>query len=263
MNDTQVRIGVCEASAGLLPGSQAWKRLCNQVRRVNPDIFLLNEMPFGSWLAAGKISDSGRMQESIRLHEEGAVLFPELGAPIVLGTRPVLQKGKFVNEAFVWSAQRGMEGIHTKQYFPDEEGYYEARWFQAGDRHFRVAKAGGLGIGFLICTEVMFNEHARRYGRQGAQLICVPRAVGGGTLARWLVAMRMAAIVSGCYVVSSNRGGTDAAGQHFGGRGWVVDPDGEMVSQSSCVSPVVAYDIDLEFVSRAQQDYPCYVTEPD
>jgi N-carbamoylputrescine amidase len=116
-------------------------------------------------------------------------------------------------------------------------------------------------VGFLICTEVMFNEHARHYGRRGANLIAVPRAVGRASLPRWEVAMRMAAIVSGCYVLSSNRGGVDSRGQTFGGRGWVVDPDGEVLVQTSAGSPLAFCEVDLEAPLRAQREYPCYVPE--
>jgi N-carbamoylputrescine amidase len=73
--------------------------------------------------------------------------------------------------------------------------------------------------------------------------------------------MRMAAIVSGCYVLSSNRSGADSRGQIFGGRGWVVDPEGEVLAQSSATAPVVFHEIDTEWVARAQKDYPCYVRE--
>ena len=166
-----------------------------------------------------------------------------------------------VNEAFVWTARDGAIGAHTKQCFPDEEGYYEARWFERGERNFRVVSAGDAKVGFLLCTEIMFNEHARRYGRNGAQLILSPRAVGKASLPRWLVAMRMAAIVSGCYVLTSNRGGTDSKGQLFGGCGWVIDPEGELVAQTSRATPIVFHEIDTDYIARAQKEYPCYVKE--
>jgi N-carbamoylputrescine amidase len=73
--------------------------------------------------------------------------------------------------------------------------------------------------------------------------------------------MRMAAIVSGCYVLSSNRGGVDSRGQVFGGAGMVVTPDGELVVQTSDATPVAFYEIDTQAVARAQRDYPCYVKE--
>jgi len=73
--------------------------------------------------------------------------------------------------------------------------------------------------------------------------------------------MRMAAIVSGAYVLSSNRSGLDSRGQLFGGAGWIVDPEGTLVAQTSSTTPVVFYEIDTDFAERAQREYPCYVKE--
>lgn len=84
-----------------------------------------------------------------------------------------------------------------------------------------------LAIGFPICSEGMFNEWARYYGRQGANLIAVPRATGGHE--RWVVAPRMAAIASGAFVLSSDR----AQDHVFGGRGLVVSPDGDVLASNS------------------------------
>jgi N-carbamoylputrescine amidase len=161
----------------------------------------------------------------------------------------------------VWRAGVGVEPIHTKQFFPDEEGYYEARWFTRGDTRFRLAEVEGVKIGFLICTEVMFNEWARRYGRQGAQVIAVPRAVGHASLRRWKTALSMAAIVSGCYVISSNRAGPGETGREFGGAGWIFDPLGDLIGETSPERPIVSADLDLALVERAQREYPCYVEE--
>jgi len=256
-----MKIGVCELEPDMLAGSAAWRALADRVSAARPDLLLLNEMPFGRWMAAGERPDPAAFEEACRVHEQGLAQLDALGAAVVLGTRPLLREGRRINDAFVWTRALGARSAHSKQYFPDEKGYYEARWFEAGERHFRVAEAGGVRVGFLICTEVMFNEHARRYGRQGAQLIVVPRTVGRESLPRWLVAVRMAAIVSGCYVLSSNRGGRDALGQTFGGCGWVVDPRGEVLGETSPANPVIFCDLDLEAVRRAQSEYPCSVPE--
>lgn len=258
---TRIKVGVCECPPELVPGSSDWQALCHAVRGESPDLFLLNEMPFGKWIASGPAFDPAVWKEACSIQDEGLGRLGELGAPVVAGTRARELDGRRVNEAFVWTKESGAAGVHSKQYFPDEEGYYEARWFQAGERHFRVAEAGGLRGGFLICTELMFNERARVYGRGGAQVLFVPRAVGKASLPRWMVAMKMAAIVSGCYVLSSNRGGTDSRGQVFGGSGWVVAPNGEVVAQTSEITPVVFHEIDTGWVERAQKDYPCYVKE--
>jgi len=257
----KVKVGVCESPPELLPGSTEWGQLCRTVTREAPDLFLLNEMPFGRWIAAGVSFNKGAWKQACAIHEEALSSLGELGAPVVLGSRPREDEGKRVNEAFVWTNADGAKGIHTKQYFPDEEGYYEARWFEGGERHFRVAPAGKVRGGFLICTELMFNERAREYRRGGAQVIWVPRATAKTSVPRWTVAMRMAALVSGCYVLSSNRGGTDSRGQLFGGAGMVVTAEGELAVQTSEATPVAFYEIDTQAVARAQRDYPCYVKE--
>jgi len=256
-----MKVGVCELPSELEADTPVWKELRRRVEAEKPDLFLLNEMPFGPWVAAAPELDDSQWQAARRAHEEGVAHLEELGVPVVCSSRARELEGKRVNEAFVWTASDGAVGAHTKQFFPDEEGYYEARWFEGGARHFNVVRAGALRVGFLLCTELMFNEHARHYGRNGAQLILAPRAVGKGSLGRWLVAMRMAAIVSGCYVLTSNRSGEDSNGQLFGGRGWVIDPEGDLVAQTSKSTPVVFHEIDTDFVARAQKEYPCYVEE--
>jgi len=251
-----MKISVCEIHPELLPESDDWNQFLCRVQREKPDVLLLNEMPFGPWIAAGERPEASTIAESQRLHREGLARIHEIGVPIVHDCG-----GQNVNEAFVWTRDAGLRGVHTKQYFPDEAGYYEARWYQPGERHFRTTDVAGLRIGFLICSEVMFNEHARHYGRRGAHLIAAPRATPVGSLARWMVALRMAAIVSGCYVASSNRGGTDSRGQTFGGCGCVVDPNGNIVAQTSSATPVVSHEIDPDFATRTQREYPCYVPE--
>jgi N-carbamoylputrescine amidase len=71
----------------------------------------------------------------------------------------------------------------------------------------------------------------------------------------------MAAIVSGCYVASSNRVGVDDRRQEFGGAGWIVDPFGAVLATTSGDEPVVAVEIDLALVERAKREYPCYVKD--
>ena len=125
---------------------------------------------------------------------------------------------------------------------------------------FDVVEYRGLRIGVLLCTELMFNEWARHYRRQGAHVIVVPRASGASR--KWDTAAAMAAIVSGCYVLSSNRAprANDSAST-FGGRGFVYSPTGELLAETSPSKPLVTIDVDVTRVAGAQRGYPCYVHE--
>jgi N-carbamoylputrescine amidase len=118
-----------------------------------------------------------------------------------------------------------------------------------------------MRIGVLLCTDAMFNEHARHYGREGADLIAIPRATGLST-DNWLAAGKMAAIVSGSYVVSSNRVGP-SKDVTFGGAGFAYHPDGSLLAITSSEEPLLVIDVDPDVSARQRASYPCYVVEPD
>jgi len=256
-----VRIAVCEAAPDMMPGDGDWQHLVSQVGAQQPDIFLLNEMPFGPWLSGAPEANPEKLAASRQLHDEGLSMMDQLGVPAVLSTRPIEEEGGSVNQAFVWREGGKVEPVHTKQFFPQEEGYYESSWFTRGETHFRLADVQDLRVGFLICTEVMFNEWARYYGRQGAHIIAVPRAVGRESLWRWKTVLSMAAIVSGCYVITSNRTSVDRHRQVFGGGGWIFDPFGHCIAETSTETPAVCAEFDAKLVKQAQSEYPCYVKE--
>lgn len=255
-----VRLAVCEAAVGMTPGDDAWNALAADTQKAQADMFLLNELPFGPWLAAQQEPQFDDLVAVHRLHAQGLDRYGELGAPVVLGSHPVFDEGNSIIEGFVWERESGVTPAHTKQYFPNEEGWYETGWFERGDQAFQIVEVGGLNVAFLICTDIMFNEWARHYGREGADLIVVPRATPVATLHRWQTAVQMAAVVSGCYVASSNRAGEEG-GIAFGGLGWIVDPSGVVIAETSADDPVVAADIYRSVAAHAKREYPCYVED--
>ena len=242
-----------------MPNSHAWQALSAQIAGQQTDILVTNEMPFGAWLAANKKFETLDANDSIDVHDEGIEALKTLGIPLVLSSRPILHVNKLANEAFALIDGRYC-AAHHKQYFPNEAGFYETSWFEAQKRGFDVIKANELTIGFLLCTEVMFNEWARHYGRQGAHLIVVPRATGQNYV-QWKTAASMAAIVSGCYVVSSNRVGEYDNTLTFGGKGFAFAPDGTLISETTPQNPVVSFELDIGLVKYQQAQYPCYVLD--
>ena len=46
-----------------------------------------------------------------------------LNATAVLGSRPIEIDGRSVNQGFVWTRDIGISGYHTKQFFPNEDGF--------------------------------------------------------------------------------------------------------------------------------------------
>ena len=256
-----MRLAVCEAPAAMAAGDAGWARLADSIKSLQLDLLLLNEMPFGSWVSVGDERKPEVLDAVQQQHRQGLSHLSELCVPTVLGTYPTNDGHLSVNKAFVWTAASGQKPVHTKQFFPNEGGFFEARWFDRGEMRFEVANAGGLRVGFLICTDVMFNEWARYYGRNGAHVIAVPRATPVGSEERWKTMCSAAAIVSGCYVASSNRAGIDESGLEFAGKGWIFGPSGQMIVETSPEEPVVCAELDLSLVQNAQGEYPCYVED--
>ena len=254
-----VRCAFLEWPEGLEPCGAQWESISREIAAARPDILVTNEMPFGAWLANDRKFDADLAKGGIAAHEQGLKALQELRLPLVISSRPVWAENKLLNQAFALQAGRVLP-LHCKQFFPEEAGWYEASWFRADDGGFVVHDLDGLKVGVLLCTELFFNERARYYGRAGADLIVAPRATGLEHHI-WEVAGAMAAIVSGGYVVSSNRVGQTTGSPLFGGKGMAFAPDGHLIAQTSAQTPLVVVELDVEFSRRQKSEYPCCVSE--
>jgi N-carbamoylputrescine amidase len=255
-----MRVGFVEWPEDLHPIGSDWERITDLVAGAQLDLLVTNELPFGRWIAAEASFDPSAARASIDAHLAGLDALQKLRVPAILSSRPVWAGTRLANEAFV--ADGGVVWpVHQKQYFPEEPGWYEAFWYVPGHGGFRVAEVAGLLTGVMLCTDAMFNEHARRYGRQGASLIAIPRAAGTST-ENWLAAGKMAAIVSGSYVISSNRVGSSQEGVVFGGAGFAYHPDGSLLAMTSAENSLLAVDVDPEVSAHQRGLYPRYVIEP-
>ena len=254
-----MNIAICQLPDGLTHDSLAWTRLVRRTERLRPDVLLLNELPFGPWVSRVAHFDDYLAAESIEAHGAALQALPELPCDVI-GSRAIRGRERLANEGFLL-AQGEYRAVHHKQYFPQEAGFYESTWFAASRAGFETFDHRGIRFGMLLCTELIFNEWARHYRRRGAQVIVVPRA-SGTSLEAWHTAARMAAIVSGCYVLSSNRVSARLDVEPlFGGAGIAYSPKGELLHETSDGLPMAVVDIDVELVRRAQREYPCYVRE--
>ena len=244
---------------GLSPEGATWSELERSIAAAHPDILVTNELPFGPWIAEGPTFSGAEANLSIRSHEKGLKGLIDLGVRAVISSRPVRKGSRLANEAFVLE-DGAVRPLHRKQYFPNEPGWFESEWY-AGDRSgFEVAEILGIRVGVLLCTDAMFNERARAYGKQGASLIAIPRA-SGTDVEPWKLAGAMASLVSGAYVVSSNRAGPAAGGTVFGGGGFAYAPGGKLLAVTSPTHSVQTFELDPGLAAAAQREYPCYVSE--
>jgi len=254
-----LRIGFVEWPEGLSTDHPNWPELKSSISSARPDILVTNELPFGPWIAESAVFSAEDASLSIHAHERGLEGLAELDLPGVISSRPVWTGKRLANEAFVMEKQ-AVRRLHRKQYFPNEPGWFESEWYAGDDSGFRVAEVLGIRIGLLLCTDAMFNERARAYGRQQASLIVIPRA-SGLDLDSWKIAGAMASLVSGAYVVSSNRVGAGKGGTRFGGGGYAYAPQGRLIAVTDAAHPMRIFELDPSITAAAQREYPCYVSE--
>jgi N-carbamoylputrescine amidase len=254
-----LRIAFVEWPESFTPTDPQWQELKNSVIAARPDILVTNELPYGPWIAEGAVFSEVEADLSVRAHEQGIEALIDLQLPAIISSRPVWNGNRLANEALV--LENGViRPLHRKQYFPNEPGWFESEWYAGDDSGFKLSDVLGIKVGVLLCTEAMFNEHARGYGKAGASLIVIPRA-SGVDIESWKIAGAMASLVSGAYVVSSNRVGHSKSGTHFGGGGFAYAPQGRLVAATTSTNPLQILDLDPNVSKIAQGSYPCYVPE--
>jgi N-carbamoylputrescine amidase len=265
-----VNVTVCELHEQPEALEADWAALVRHVRTAKTDVLLLPEMPFSPWLAAARPPEDSAAADAawaaaVQAHGVWLARLSELGepgqAPLVAGSRPIVREGRRLNEGFVWTAEGGVQGVHTKVHLPDEAGFWEASWYEPGSDGFTVLEVGGIRIGFLICSEVWFTIHARTYMAQGVHLLAVPRATPLSTVDKWLAGGRVAGVVAGAYCLSSNLGGVGAEGVTFGGVGWVTGPEAEVLAVTGAEAPFQTVQVDLEAAESAKLTYPRYLRD--
>lgn len=255
----EVKVGYVQWPEGLTHSGAEWDRIRRNVEASRVDLLITNEMPFGSWLPERSEFDSSAAHSWAEAHEQAIDALKAFQVKAVVSSRPVIRGGKLVNEAF--GLQDGQyRYLHHKKFFPQEAGFYEETWFDRGQSGFETFELAGLEIGVLLCTELFFNEHAREYGRGGVDLIVCPRA-SGTSMHRWKAAGALAAIVSGAYLISSNRYGPGELGQQFGGMGFAYAPDGMLIGETSKEAPVCVANVSVALARQQKTEYPCYVRD--
>ena len=257
-----MKITVCELPNEFTKFEKAWDELVGHISKHKSEVVLLPEMPFSAWLAQTRDFDSQLWEESVENHLNWIARLEELAPAMVISTRPVTFGGTRNNLGYIWEPGSGMQDGHAKYYLPDENGYWEASWYQRGDGEFSVVNTAKGRFGFLICTELWFNQHARQYGKQGAHFLVCPRVTPNPTAKKWVAGGQTAAVVSGAFCLSSNLSGITPDGGDFAGVGWIIEPgEGKVLGLTSPEQPFLTLDIDLNEAEKAKKSYPRYVLD--
>jgi len=274
-----MRVTVCQLNDDRELFERDWQNLAQHVHEQKSELVLLPEMPFSTWFATSKEMNPTIWADAVAAHEIWLTRLGELGADHVLGSRPINRPEQLtgfggmsgfasgvssslrLNQGFIWNRVDGPKPAHAKCYRPDQEGFWEASWYQRGNGEFSLIQAGQAKVGFMICSEMWFMQHSRQYGRDGAQIIATPRCTKLSTQENWLVGGRATAIVAGAYSLSSNRINSETSNPAYGGQGWILAPNGEILGLTSRQQPFITADIDLVAADHAKKTYPRYIDD--
>lgn len=250
---TAMKVTVCDFPDEMDRKESAWSELVAYLTETPSDVVVLPEMPFCYWVFDGNRVDPSQWSAAVHAHQDMIARMAELPAKMVLSSRPIDRHGRRLNEAFVWSENKGYQAVRAKWYLPDAPDGRETVWFEQGDRHFTPISLEGMSVGFQLCSEMIYVEHAREIGLEGAHLIAQPRATGGH--ARWRTAAAMSAVTSGCFVASANRRSYDR--DWFSGGSWIISPNMDCLAETTDCLPFATAVIDLKQAECAKEEYPC------
>ncbi len=192
--------------------------------------------------------------------------------------------GLYHNTAIVIDADGELLGKYRKMHIPDDPHYYEKFYFTPGDLGYKVFHTQYADIGVLICWDQWFPETARLLALQGAEIICIPTAIGysspeeGPTYDQaWQIVQRGHAVANACFLAAVNRVGFEAnpsialpasqdhppgvgpnreSGIEFWGQSFVTDPDGSILELASKdQEEIVICPIDLNVIEETKKLY--------
>lgn len=254
-----MRLTVCELPDDISAFVDRWYDLCKHVKSEDSELVLLPEMPFSRWISATQEDSKKEWVEAVQAHDYWIDRLSELAPATVLGSRPTYSDGRRLNEGFVWTEEEGSRLVHEKTFLPDAPWFWEASWYEVGEKSFSLVECAGAKCGFLICTELWAAEQAREYGQNGAHLIANPRVTETFAAEQWRAGAQTMSTISGAFLASSNRTtvpSENIAEAPFGGGGWIVDPDGSVLAETSKSQPFITVDIDLTVAESAKSTYP-------
>ncbi len=176
-------------------------------------------------------------------------LCTNLGIIIVLGGARYENEGIY-NSQFILLPDESLETAYTKNYL----FIGESDTFKAGYGLNKVVFENHTA-GFQICFDIRFPELLRNY-KNTPEIIYVSAAWPLSRIKHWEQLLVSRAIENQCYIIASNRVGTDSL-LTFGGTSMIVSPNGDVLKKgSSNHEEIIICKVDIESVKSLRKSFP-------
>ncbi|MDG1817774.1 MAG: nitrilase-related carbon-nitrogen hydrolase [Aquiluna sp.] len=184
--------------------------------------------------------------------------------------------GRGLNTAIIVGPDGKLVGATDKLHIPVTEGYFEDKYFAAGEntdpyRVHELALTGTPKLGMPTCWDEWFPEVARAYGLAGADILCYPTAIGSepdhpdfDTEPLWHQVIVGHAIANGLFIAVPNRWGNEGLVEFYGSS-FIVDPYGRVLARAARHGDeVLIAEIDLDQRRDWLELFPFFATRrPD
>jgi predicted amidohydrolase len=147
-----MRVSVAELPDNRDRFELAWNALLQHVDFAETEILVLPELPASTWFGVSPHFDQDRWDRVVAAHDAMIARLNEFGSTIVIGSRAATIDGSRLNIAFLWSKGAGLIDLHAKAILPEEAGFHEQSWYEAGQDNLSVTEVNGVGIGVLVCS---------------------------------------------------------------------------------------------------------------
>jgi N-carbamoylputrescine amidase len=238
-------------------GEVRLKQRLEEAAQRGADLVVLPELPLNAWRPATKdrVEDDAEPVGGRRtmLQVEAA---REAGVGLIGGIIHRAEDGRRTNRALVVDRSGALVATYDKLHLPEEPGFWETSHYQAGEEPPRRIDAFGLPLGVQICSDINRPEGSLLLGAQGAVAVLAPRATEERTYQRWKIVFRAIALTGCLYVLSVNRPDPEQ-GVQMGGPSVAVDPNGDVLLETTDRLALVTLDADAVRASR--KEYPGYL----
>ena len=241
------------------PTGERLQRALVDAQSRGADLAVLPEIPLNRWSPASKqaIDEDAEEPDGWRqtLMAEAA---KSVGIGLVGGAiNRDPDTGIRYNTALLYDGKGVCHARYRKVHLPEEEGYWETSHYMPGTEPPQaISDTFSLTVGLQICSDVNRPQGFQILSSGGAEVVFAPRATPPETYERWRLILRANAIMSGAYVLSTNRPRPEG-GAPIGGPSLAIDPFGHVMIETS--DPIALVKLERSTVEQASRDYPGYL----